>query len=427
MITILQDNDSAGHTGGQKVAEKIYKEFGSIAEIGQWDESLQNKFDVCADDEYLTETKKALQKAIPYKPEPIIRKGYKIIKMTEFKNQGFKLPQVIVRNLIEECQVTILGGSTGIGKSFMALQFGCSIATGIPMFGYFEIPEPRKVLLIQFELMNGQLDRRFKVMEPAFSDTPEKEKLLAENFEAMVLTDDIESYSDQWGTITNVLSDGTYDEGVVIVDNLYTSTSVNVSDNYELTDVLTIWDKLKIKHNVNIMVVAHNNKGVEKLSHCIDIDWMQGGAMLSRSAGCILQIAQSKLSNDLRVAKITKVRDEKCNLLNIPFKLYWDEDTFTFNKGSIIQKESLHFIETKERWEIKLLKEMVAYSKVFSLGNEWSRDEIWAYLEAKGWEPTSHNKTTKLTRFFNKLIDWGAIKRVKHNTYIIIGSELLDD
>ena len=26
MITILQDNDSAGHTGGQKVAEKIYKE-----------------------------------------------------------------------------------------------------------------------------------------------------------------------------------------------------------------------------------------------------------------------------------------------------------------------------------------------------------------------------------------------------------------
>ena len=75
MITILQDNDSAGDTGGQKVAEKIYKEFGSIAEIGQWDESLRNKFDVCADDEHLTETKKALQKAIPYKPEPIIRKG----------------------------------------------------------------------------------------------------------------------------------------------------------------------------------------------------------------------------------------------------------------------------------------------------------------------------------------------------------------
>ena len=135
---------------------------------------------------------------------------------------------------------------------------------------------------------------------------------------------------------------------------------------------------------------------------------------------------QSKLSTDLRVMEITKVRGEQSDLIEIPFKLRFNPDDGTFEKGEIINNESVHYIESKDRWEIKLVKDMKAYESIRKT-DEWSRADIWTFLSTQeDWEQTQSNET-KVTRFINRSVAWGLVKKVGHNDYRIIATDLKDD
>ena len=373
--------------------------------IARWRDGLPKGYDISDDAKNgFEEMDYAIVNAKEYKPP---RKGFKTMSITELTTKVTEKPKPIIRNLLYEKGVTVIAGTDGVGKTWLATQSALSIATGTPFLEWETSQKP--VLLVQFELSLELLSSRIRKQMKSFPTV--------QDGYLDVVCFDIEDklFTSQWEKIKNTLMETNHLNGVVIVDNLYTSVTGDVSDNTQMMKILSDVAEIRNSTGNAIVLVAHHNKGtlIDKQLHK---DQIQGGKQLTNFVSNVLQIGESKLSTELRVAKITKIRDEQSELENIPFKLHWDNDSVTFSRGSIIPKEEVHFIEPKERWEIKLLKEMVAYSKVFSLGNEWSRDEIWAYLEAKGWEPTSHNKTTKLTRFFNKLIDWGAIKRVKNNT-----------
>ena len=52
--------------------------------------------------------------------------------------------------------------------------------------------------------------------------------------------------------------------------------------------------------------------------------------------------------------KIVKAgRSSDNDLLNIAFKMHWNNETLTFTKGSIIKNEALHFQPMSDCWEIK--------------------------------------------------------------------------
>jgi hypothetical protein len=124
--------------------------------------------------------------------------------------------------------------------------------------------------------------------------------------------------------------------------------------------------------------------------------------------------------------EITKVRGEPSDLIEVPFKLRFNPDDGTFKKGEIINKESIHYIEAKDRWEIKLVNDMKNYES--SRGSaEWSRADIWGFLSTEeGWEQTQSNET-KVTRFISKCVSWGLMSKEGHNAYRIIRTELKDD
>ena len=138
-------------------------------------------------------------------------------------------------------------------------------------------------------------------------------------------------------------------------------------------------------------------------------DQIQGGKQLTNFVSNVFQIGESKLSTELRVAKITKIRDEQSELENIPFKLHWDNDSVTFSRGSIIPKEEVHFIEPKERWEIKVLLELAAYED-FLKNPQFNRERLRAFL------PEDMDKR-KESRLLNKWVEWGFVKYIKHDTY----------
>ena len=424
-VIIVLDNDDAGRNGSLKCAQKIYDELGIICEIAKWRDGLPSGYDI-SDDMDWKEFELAIEQRYEFRPKPTnSKKGFRVIKMGDIDNENFIKPQVIVRNLVEESSLTLIAGGTGVGKSWMSINLACCVATGLPLFGHFEIDKPRKALLTQFELTDGQFKNRFDLMKGSFQSSS---TLIDENFDYVVIGEAL-SFTNQWDNIEAVLSGGEYDNGVVIVDNLYTSTDISMSDNSEITILLSKMNYLMKKYNIALVVIAHNNKGVDK-EGCISLDHIQGGAMLTRFASNIFQIQSSTLSGDYRVAKITKVRDEECNLLEIPFKLYWDASTYTFIKGEIIPKEKLHFLEASERWEIKLVWEIKSYEGMGNnpeQGGIWTRDDIWRFLEAEnGWIRNASNEV-KVTRFLKRVCDWGLLEKVSHNQYRIITAELNDE
>ena len=56
-------------------------------------------------------------------------------------------------------------------------------------------------------------------------------------------------------------------------------------------------------------------------------------------------------------------------------------------------------------------------------GGNWQREDLWRFLEARDWERNQSNET-KVTRFLKRVCDWGMMKKVSHNEYQIIESEL---
>jgi hypothetical protein len=298
---------------------------------------------------------------------------------------------------------------------------GLSIAGGTPLFGFFEVDKPRKVLMAQFELTNGQVKERVEILQSHYNQSW---AAIGSNFDYVILDENNPSFTDRWDAIDNLLSGGKYKGGVVIVDNLYTSVDANVdtSNNHDLIPVVSKWSEMMTKYQVSIVIITHHLKGRKRTP--IDHDDILGGATLTRFASNIFQIKNSLLSHDLRVGMITKVRGEESHLVEIPFKLKFIDGIF--EKGEVINNEALHYLEANEKWEIQLVREMKAYESQWG-ESLWSRADLWTYLSTqKGWEITDSNQT-KVTRFINRCVEWGLMEKISHNQYRIIATEFGDE
>ncbi|SVC44857.1 uncharacterized protein METZ01_LOCUS297711, partial [marine metagenome] len=118
-----------------KIAKALHDEFGGEPMIAQWDESLPKGFDPGDDDEALTETKKALKNATPYKPineviqPPKFREGvFVVMTDIEASNTTPKPIEWIVERVLPKEQNAILAGTTGSKKSYYAMQLGMCVA-----------------------------------------------------------------------------------------------------------------------------------------------------------------------------------------------------------------------------------------------------------------------------------------------------------
>jgi len=134
----------------------------------------------------------------------------------------------------------------------------------------------------------------------------------------------------------------------------------------------------------------------------------------------IIQIHNSSTSVDLRVMKITKAgRSGKNELYDIPFKLHWSDDTCVFTKGIIISNIAVHFTNVKQRWEVDLIKE-IADSYDFRAGDTFTREKFRNNLPSKyeNWYEA------KITRFINKMCDWGLVEKLGHDDYRLKRNEI---
>ena len=366
--------------------------------IVQWRDGLPKGYDISDDAKNdFEEMDYAIVNAKEFKP---LRKGFKTMSVIELTDNITNKPKSIIRNLLYEKGVTIIAGTDGVGKTWLATQSALSIATGTPFLDWETSQKP--VLLVQFELSLELLSSRIRKQMKSFPTV--------QNDYLKVVCFDIEDklFTSQWEKIKNTLMENNHLNGVVIVDNLYTSVTGDVSDNTQMMKILSDVAEIRNSTGNAIVLVAHHNKGtlIDKQLHK---DQIQGGKQLTNFVSNVFQIGESKLSTDLRIAKLTKIRDEHTEIENIPFKLHWDSETVTFSRGSIIPKEEVHFIEPKERWEIKLLLEIAGY-KEFIGDPVFNRERLRPFI---GDEMCKR----KESRLLNRWVEWKFVKYIKYDTY----------
>lgn len=92
---------------------------------------------------------------------PLALTGDKLIEEMNKTQDGRK---AIAEGLLYEHTYLMVTSEPGIGKSTVSIQVAVELAAGLPLFGYFKVPKPQKVLYIQCERNKIELLERLKII-----------------------------------------------------------------------------------------------------------------------------------------------------------------------------------------------------------------------------------------------------------------------
>jgi RecA-family ATPase/5S rRNA maturation endonuclease (ribonuclease M5) len=420
IVYILYDNDEAGRTGSVRLAKVLKKQSpqGKII-ISTWndkpkrydltDHFSQDKDELDLMDEFDLILTNGKEFELP-KPKP---KGYNLMTSNKFKQSDYKQSVSIVDEILTENGFGSIAGSDGVGKSFLALQFAVSCAMGVPFLDY-KTTRPYKILFIQFELENGELKFRFNKMLKWFYHTYPNAPGNVDNLSIASLEADTIIFSNQWQKIEHTIKESGINFDILIIDNLYTSTSVNISDAKQLTPLLGEITRICKENKLAVMLINHHTKKTVEVKS-LEKDMIRGGKDLTNWLTNCIQIGESSLSQDLRVFKITKQRSGKGYTNGIPQALKWDTDNLVFHRIGTIEREELHFIDPKTKPEFEAIRKVEPYAtnKLFTASQ----------FEAVVMDEMNYSPRT-VFNWLHKLESWKVIKKIDHGNYRILKSEL---
>jgi 5S rRNA maturation endonuclease (ribonuclease M5) len=422
---MIPDNDKSGEQLRDKWCNALIQ-LGKKPSACNWSE-LNGSFDLKTDvsdipKNTLSELIATATYHIPetYTNNTNIIGGFKLMSLTNFINEDDNNLEHIVEDLLTENGVLIIAGTDGVGKSILASQLGLCISMGENFLSStihkdvgFETKR-RNVLLINFELQDSELRRRIKMQDKGLRGNT----TLLSNQEThfrVSLRDKSAIFTDKWDDIENTLK--TTEDlrgGVLIIDNLYTSTDLELSDNKDLTPVLSRIESLKQKYNVSIILIAHFNK--TQKGDILDKMHIQGGKKLTNYVDNILLIGKSQAIPELAIGKIAKVRSGNSSLQGIPFQLRLDDETLLFYKCGIVKNEEAHFNGSTTNREIEvLLKMKPSMTKILNTDFDLFTSEEYG----KAMDDYNDYASAERTKFnwINKLIKLGVVSKHSHNQY----------
>ena len=422
---ICYDKDKAGIDGAKKLAKELLtKNPKASISIIQWNEDLLNAYDIF--DAYMDDLdcdgipknfKEAIGKAEEVELDKVLKEqiqGFEVLNIEEFLDMDYEKTESVIQYMADKGQVALIGGDTGCKKSWIAIQSMLSVASGTPLFDDYTTTQ-MKTMLVQFENENYDIKERCKKMIPYFTKKVGNKDWL-KNVNIIPMKVDSEIFIDNWTQIEKTIAYNNFRDGLLIVDNMYTSTDKNIQENNELKELLQVITSIRKKYNLTMILICHTNKhNADGQQKDLNGEQLQGGKTLLNNVANVTMLHQSTLSVDLGIMKVTKGgRSARNDLLNVPIKLKWDDDYCIFNRGGIADNLVLHFQTSKETYEVALVKD---FAKMPEIEHSETFDrETFVRNLPKIYE--SANKNT-ITRLLTKLIKFGLIEKLYHNTYRI--------
>lgn len=216
------------------------------------------------------------------------------------KNTSMIRPKKLFGPLWAEGENAFLFAEDGAGKSILAVQIGCSIATGQQIIGFLNEVEPQPVTLFDAELSDFQFNNRY----PA--GLPENFTRLTfnEDMQSALVKADLQFVVDQIETAATELN-----SKIIILDNLAALTSmIDATKTSDAIRLMGLLNDLK-KKGFSILIIDHCRKPIkENEFKTISKHDLQGSKMKTNLVDSVFSIGKSCQGENYRYIKSLKIR-----------------------------------------------------------------------------------------------------------------------
>lgn len=280
-------------------------------------------------------------------------------------------PKNLFQNLVLENQVVCLFARPGVGKSFLAVQIGESIAK---TFGY-------SVVILDLELSAKQFQKRFaqkvevdgKVKEQRhiFPNTLMRFEINPEKMCSADLTNDLVDSVEQLATRTQAK--------VIIIDNL-TYLVMDDSNGTEARAIMQRLMELKKRLGLTIIVVAHCPKIADGIP--LSLNHLSGSSKLANFFDNVLGLARSSKGPNIRYLKTLKSRDIENDGLVAELHLILKDNALCFEfVGRNDEMEHLGEASTDKRSSVLALRDKGMKPEEIAKALGISRSSAYSYLK----------------------------------------------
>ena len=422
-IVICYDNDSPGEEGAMKVARELNLQFPNInIKIFKWVDKAEayDLTDYFRDGGTVDQLFLSLDKdGYSFGKDPSDFGGWGEISLADYMQLDIDPVEWICKDIVCTKGLSMIAGTDNTGKSILAMQLAISVAIGVP-FMHFEIPRPRKVLLIQFEMDDGMVQQRVpKILKYYQNNYPDELRANISNLKTVLKRDLGKLFNDKWDSLRGNLQANRNDQyDLVVVDNLYTSTGKDISKNHEVKDVVSIIRGLIDTFGVSFMVINHNNKPRGDV-FTLRKEHIRGGKLLTDNLEFCIQIARAEIDPDekLRIFKITKSRmASEFTHVACGMKLEGDEGELKFDwLGPLPHREEIYYQEPKKNKNFEILEELVSIS---------NNDVEVSTIQIEGVLGDHRMTRRSVFRWIKRQSELGTIIKKSHGTYKIMKNDL---
>lgn len=405
-IVICYDADESGRNGALKLARELYYADRHI-KILELDDGM-DLTDYFVAGNTFHDLYSLIDQADVFGSKPEDFGGDPMYKVFDFMDAFQDEVEYICDEILLLNGRTSVAGGTNVGKSLFALQFALCVAAGVP-FMTFQVPRPRRVLLVQFEMMDSMVTDRLKPMINALLDKhPDKREILAMNLE-IISADKKQLFENAYVKITGNLMATKDPFDVLIIDNLYTSSEVDTVKNDQLRNLISTIENIKNEFRLSVLVVAHHKKMAEKMVP-LETSMVFGGSFYSFWLDNLVQLA-STFHEPLKVMKITKTRtNSEFHNIALGIKLVTDTDKehLLYEYRQPLPKGEVFWYRDQEHTD-----EDRVLDNIKSMGDNFTYEDMRVSLEE-----TLHITSSKsVSAWLKKLIKQERIIKIERGIY----------
>ena len=190
---------------------------------------------------------------------------------------GARAPQWIVKHYLEANSLAVIYGAPATGKSFVAIDIACHIATGKPWLEHGLIKQSGAVYYIAGEGHNG-LARRFAAWQLHNERQIPRDKLYISHTAIQAV--DESSAKAASNEIDNRIAGGAPKPLLVVIDTLARNFGGNENDAKDMASFINHLDKyLRVKYGCCVLIIHHSGhqsdraRGSTALKGAVDIEY----------------------------------------------------------------------------------------------------------------------------------------------------------
>jgi len=419
---ILYDNDKVGRDGSMKMAKAIRRHNPDARiSIHYWDKTLPEGFDVSDWLDRYEDKSEGLFEMIDYICHPdrtteladieaeelksLTNIGdFKMIRPNDISETNIKPLEWFIEGLRPKGFQSVLGGTTGSGKSLLMMQEAMCIATGSDFLGY-EIPAKQKVLYVDTEVGTNEFQRRFLALKRQHNFNQND---LDRHFLAI---SKMGNFVDAYDNIEQIIKK--FRPHLVYIDNLYTSTGVDdISMNKYIKIPLQRIAMIMEKYNTSVCVICHFTKPTSNEA-TFELHKIAGGSFLQNWAGFV-QIMCRTNNEGLRLFRQVKTRGTANQ--NEVWGINWNYDTDS--KGQLIKAGfTMEGIEFNWNHLLEKPEVMELYMEILSEWNEGDRFDTKDWLNACNNHPEINVEERQMRRKLKQCVKLGLVKEFQDGKY----------